>query len=214
MIEWHHIFRLVVATLLGFAIGYERKLRFKEAGMRTHSLVAMGSCLLMLVSLYAFDDDADKARVAAQIVAGVGFLGTGMIMFKPHSGVHGLTTAAGVWVTAGVGMAIGGGMYILGVGASVLIILVQCILHLPFKVFKSKRYMQLKITFENIDNEIDKVKEIFNITNFMRVKASRQDDKVMFTAVLSTDIIFDAAFISNTIKENAFITSIERIEEQ
>ena len=75
---------LLLSVLLGFAIGFERKLRFKEAGIRTHPIVCFGAALMMVISKYAFGSDADSARVAAQIVSGVGFLGAGMIVYKQH----------------------------------------------------------------------------------------------------------------------------------
>ena len=106
--ELRYLISILVAVVLGFAIGYERKLRFKEAGIRTHTIVCVGSALIMVVSKYGFGDsaEADAARVAAQIVSGIGFLGAGIIVYRRHE-IHGLTTAAGVWATAGVGMAAG-----------------------------------------------------------------------------------------------------------
>ena len=93
-----YLVRILYAVVLGFAIGFERKLRFKEAGIRTHTIVCAGSALIMVVSKYAFSDspDFDASRVAAQIVSGIGFLGAGMIIYRRQA-VHGLTTAAGVW---------------------------------------------------------------------------------------------------------------------
>lgn len=121
---------VLLAVFLGFAIGFERKLRYKEAGIRTHIIVCVGAALLTVVSKYGFGgDSADSARVAAQIVSGIGFLGAGIIMFRGQK-MCGLTTAAGVWTTAGVGMAAGAGLYIVAVGATVIIIAVQCICHI------------------------------------------------------------------------------------
>ena len=98
---------VLLAAVLGFAIGFERKMRFKEAGVKTHTIVCIGSALIMVVSKYAFEGmSADVSRIAAQIVSGIGFLGAGIIMFRGQK-MHGLTTAAGVWATAGVGMACG-----------------------------------------------------------------------------------------------------------
>ena len=111
---------LLLSVLLGFVIGFERKLRFKEAGIRTHTIVCVGSALMMIISKYAFTA-ADSARVAAQIVTGVGFLGAGMIVYRRNE-VRGLTTAAGVWATAGVGMACGGRLYLVALGATTIII--------------------------------------------------------------------------------------------
>ncbi|MGN1076970.1 MAG: MgtC/SapB family protein, partial [Candidatus Gallimonas sp.] len=97
---------LLLAVGLGFLIGLERKMRSKEAGIRTHTIVCMGAALMMLVSKYGFAEtsDFDPSRIAAQIVSGIGFLGAGIIVYRQHE-IHGLTTAAGVWATAGVGMA-------------------------------------------------------------------------------------------------------------
>ena len=98
--------RVIVASVLGYMIGYERKNRDKSAGMRTHAIVALGAALMMVVSKYGFYDveKVDSSRVAAQIVSGVGFLGAGVIFVRNNT-VSGLTTAAGLWTTAGVGMA-------------------------------------------------------------------------------------------------------------
>ena len=112
---WTMLLRLAVAGMLGTLIGLEREYRAKEAGMRTHFLVALGSCLIMIVSQYGFGDNyADASRVAAQIVSGIGFIGAGTIMMQ-NQFVRGLTTAAGLWVAAGIGMAIGGGLYVIGI---------------------------------------------------------------------------------------------------
>ncbi len=211
--DWEILIRLLVATFLGILIGFERKLRFKEAGMRTHGIVSLGSCLMVLVSIYAFEG-ADTSRVAAQIVSGIGFLGAGMIMFKQRSGIHNLTTAAGIWVTAGVGMAVGGGLYILGVGATLLIVLIQCVMHLPFKVFKMKKYLILKICFENTTNQNEIVKELFGVKYFTKVKAVKEDGKVIFTNLITTDVIYEDNYINKVLIENEFIRSIERIEDE
>jgi len=118
------VFRLLIAALLGAAIGMERELRAKEAGIRTHFLVALGSALMMIISQYGFSEAApgraaDPSRLAAQIVSGIGFLCAGTIIFRREA-VKGLTTAAGLWVAAGIGMAVGCGMYILAVTAALL----------------------------------------------------------------------------------------------
>lgn len=101
--EIKYLISILVSVVLGFAIGYERKLRFKEAGIRTHTIVCVGSALIMVVSKYGFNDtpDYDASRVAAQIVSGIGFLGAGIIVYRRHE-IRGLTTAAGVWATATV----------------------------------------------------------------------------------------------------------------
>ena len=117
------VIRLLVASLVGAVIGFERKYRAKGAGLGTHVLVAIGAALFMIVSQHGFDGAPrfDAARVAAGVVSGIGFLGGGIIL-KQQNRVSGLTTAAGLWVTAAMGLAVGSGMYILG-AASVLIVL-------------------------------------------------------------------------------------------
>ena len=128
------LFRLALAALLGGLIGLEREYRAKEAGLRTHFLVALGSCLFMLVSQYGFDLGAvlaalppgsdgsvrvDVSRVASQIVSGIGFIGAGMIVLQKRF-VVGLTSAAGIWTTAAIGVAVGGGLYAIAAAATAL----------------------------------------------------------------------------------------------
>lgn len=132
------IFRMIIACLCGVAIGTERKNRAKEAGMRTHCIVACASAMMMIISKYAFSDvitaylnsdvRLDPSRMAQGIVTGVGFLGAGII-YVQRSTIKGLTTAAGIWATSGIGMAIGSGMYIIGISATIIILAVQIILH-------------------------------------------------------------------------------------
>ena len=101
--------RLILAAVCGGIIGYERTNRGKGAGIRTHSIVSLASCLMMLVSKYGFADMdvlGDGSRIAAQVVSGVGFLGAGMIYFNGRHSVKGLTTAAGIWATSGIGLAL------------------------------------------------------------------------------------------------------------
>ena len=128
---WEFILRIFVAAMLGGAIGLEREYRAKEAGLRTHFLVALGSALFMIVSAYGFSEIKlgeeqrwDIARIAAQVVTGIGFIGAGTIIFhKSENVIRGLTTAAGVWVTAAIGLACGGGMYILATVSTALVLI-------------------------------------------------------------------------------------------
>ncbi len=128
--------RLLGAACCGLGIGFERKNRLKEAGIRTHMIVALGAALMMIISKYGFFDlvgtetlmKVDASRIASQIVSGVGFLGAGMIFIRNRS-VTGLTTAAGIWATAGIGMAIGAGMYAVGIAGTGLVLLTQYWLH-------------------------------------------------------------------------------------
>ncbi|HEY0296771.1 MAG TPA: MgtC/SapB family protein [Bordetella sp.] len=124
------ICRLLLAALLGSVIGFERERLNWAAGLRTHMLVCVGSTLIMLVSLFGFSDVLgqkdvvlDPSRVAAQVVSGIGFLGAGSILLRGEV-VRGLTTAASLWSVAGVGLAVGGGMYVGAIGATVIVLII------------------------------------------------------------------------------------------
>lgn len=129
-IQAEYLIRILVAACLGILIGSERKNRNKSAGIRTHVIVALGAALIMVVSKYGFGDveKVDSARLAAQVVSGVGFLGAGVI-FVRNNLVNGLTTAAGIWATAGVGLALGAGMYVVGISSALLVVTIQFVMH-------------------------------------------------------------------------------------
>ena len=129
--------RLAVSCILGMLIGIERSKRFKEAGVRTHIVVCCGAALCMIVSKYGFADlggildgsrTSDPARLAAQVVSGIGFLGAGVI-FKNGNTVRGLTTAAVLWFSAVVGLTVGAGMYVMGILAALVNLLLLVVLH-------------------------------------------------------------------------------------
>ncbi len=129
--------RLAVSCILGMLIGIERSKRFKEAGVRTHIVVCCGAALCMIVSKYGFADlggildgsrTSDPARLAAQVVSGIGFLGAGVI-FKSGNTVRGLTTAAVLWFSAVVGLTVGAGMYVMGILAALVNLLLLVVLH-------------------------------------------------------------------------------------
>ena len=156
MIELEYFGRVVLSAICGILIGYERKNRAKEAGVRTHCIVACAAALMMVISKYGFADlvadpmgtrGADPARIAAQVVTGVGFLGAGMI-FVQRQTIKGLTTAAGMWATAGIGMAIGAGMYVIGILTAVLVVVIQIALHANMKILMPPHAKQ--VTVRNI----------------------------------------------------------------
>jgi putative Mg2+ transporter-C (MgtC) family protein len=113
--------RLLLAVALGAAIGYERERAGKPAGLRTHGMVCLGAALFTLVSIFGFGGTGDPTRIAAQVVTGIGFLGAGAILHRHHT-VEGLTTAASLWVTAAVGLAIGAGMVFMSMAVTVLVV--------------------------------------------------------------------------------------------
>jgi len=202
---------LLASVLLGFLIGCERKMRFKEAGIRTHTVVSFGSALMMIISKHAFGSDADSARIAAQIVSGVGFLGAGIIVYKQHE-VRGLTTAAGVWATAGIGMACGAQMYVIALGATIILIAAQCIFHLNWGVFRPKKFYSVRIEFLQTGNENKIIKEIFGTDRFNHLIINRKDGKILYSAMLNTDKEFSSTLLNQIIAENDFICSIERCD--
>lgn len=113
------ILRLLLATALGAGIGYQRERAGKAAGLRTHILITLGAALFAIVSIFGFSGAVDPSRVAAGVVAGVGFIGAGVI-FRGEEGVAGLTTGASIWATAAVGLAAGAGLYLISVIATLV----------------------------------------------------------------------------------------------
>ena len=172
--EVEYIFRILLAGICGMIIGIERRNRSKEAGIRTHFVVACGAALMMVVSKYAFFDvisqgaygnvevRLDPSRIASTIASGIGFLGAGMIFVHKNT-ITGLTTAAGIWATSGVGMAIGAGLYPIGIAATVIILIAQIVLHMRggwAKVTRAKVLSIRNVDKENYQTEI--MKELEN----------------------------------------------------
>ena len=174
--------RLLIAMLSGGVIGIEREYRSKEAGFRTHFLVALGSALFCIVSQYGFGFDLkDSSRVAAQVVSGIGFLGAGTIIFQKNV-VRGLTTAAGLWVTAAIGLACGSGMFAAAAIATALIIvgLEVLILFIPH-IGRTVVELSFSTTSEeSIKQVVNKLKKAgIRITSFkLRKQISAQGDKI------------------------------------
>ena len=146
MLNFDFVLRLLVAGILGAIIGLDREYRAKEAGYRTHFLVSLGSALIMIVSQYGFQEiikessvTLDPSRVAAQVVSGIGFIGAGTIIFQKQI-VRGLTTAAGIWATAGIGLAVGAGMYTISIAATLLTLAGLELLSLIFKSIGMKPF--------------------------------------------------------------------------
>ena len=165
--------RLFVAGAMGVLIGLEREYRAKEAGYRTHFLVALGSALMMIVSQYGFMDvlktdliRVDPSRIAAQVVSGIGFIGAGTIILQKQI-VRGLTTAAGIWATSGIGLAVGAGMYAIGIAATLLVLLG---LETLSYFFKSIGLRNMMIDFSTDDKEaLKRVSQVFNTRNYIVV---------------------------------------------
>ena len=146
--SWEYVLTIFVGAMLGGAIGLEREYRSKEAGFRTHFLVGLGSALFMVLSMHGFDSfegqpgviiQRDPARMAAQVVSGIGFIGAGTIIFQRNV-VKGLTTAAGLWVTSAIGMTAGVEMYDVAIAATALVLIcLEGSNFLHHRVFKSQK---------------------------------------------------------------------------
>lgn len=176
-LELNYFLKIFIGGLLGLVVGIERSRRQKEAGKATHFVVGCASTLLTCVSLWfkeAGGDLGDGARIAAQIVTGVGFLGAGMIFFRRES-LRGLTTAAGIWATAAIGMCVATGMFWVALGTTVIIIVIQIILH--SKIISSNKQHLLLLKLEYSDEVKAILMDYFGIHNFHRFKITATNEK-------------------------------------
>ncbi|MBI3582670.1 MAG: MgtC/SapB family protein [Nitrospinae bacterium] len=168
MLTYHEIaIRLILSTILGGIIGIERERRNQPAGLRTHIILCVGSTLMMLVSIYVASEignpqNSDPARIAAQVVSGVGFLGAGAILRFGVS-IKGLTTAASLWTTAGIGLGAGAGFYVGSLLATIIIIIALTLLSKWEKVFlASKGTKSINLVAKDVPDIIGKVEKVLN----------------------------------------------------
>ena len=189
------ILRVILAAFLGGIIGLECEYRAKEAGFRTHFLVGLGAAVFMVLSKYGYDDVVakelvrlDPSRIAAQVVSGIGFIGAGCIIFQKHV-VRGLTTAAGLWVTAAIGMTCGSGLYVLAGATTLLVLLCLETLNLIMHHFGTRNIV---ITFSSPSiNDVRDVLDRFRrdgmkIDNY-NMREVQKDGKTLFS--VATDVI-------------------------
>ena len=167
------LIRLLVAAVLGSIIGWERERRAWTAGLRTHMMVCLGSSLIMIVSAFGFQDvvgtkgvELDPSRVAAQVVSGIGFLGAGTILFLRNEVVKGLTTAAGLWTVAAIGLAVGGGLYIPAL-ATTAIAMVILIVFKPVeeRFFAKNRFKSIKVLLKLNEVKMDEIEGLLKEYN-------------------------------------------------
>ena len=221
MLNFDFVLRLLVAGILGAIIGLDREYRAKEAGYSTHFLVSLGSALIMIVSQYGFQEiikensvTLDPSRVAAQVVSGIGFIGAGTIIFQKQI-VRGLTTAAGIWATAGIGLAVGAGMYVIGIATMVLTLIGLEVLSYLFKSIGMKSSM---ITFST-DNkeELKGVADRFNSKDYLIVSYQMDTQKhgsietYQETMIIKSKRNNDEGHLLSLIQEFPEVT-VERIE--
>ena len=187
--QLEYLIRVILACLCGLVIGYERSKRQKEAGLRTHIILCMGCAVMTIVSKYGFLDtkqmglNVDATRVAANIITGIGFLGAGVIFVRGGS-VRGLTTAAGVWATSGIGLAIGSGMYTLGIACTIILILVQITIHKIFPVLETLITVELNIKTKNNKEVVERIKNLINeyevIVNSFKIKKRETELEIRY----------------------------------
>lgn len=221
MLNVDFVLRLLVAGILGAIIGLDREYRAKEASYRTHFLVSLGSALIMIVSQYGFQEiikessvSLDPSRVAAQVVSGIGFIGAGTIIFQKQI-VRGLTTAAGIWATAGIGLAVGAGMYVLGIAAMILTLVGLELLSYLFKSIGMKSSMitfsaTQKITLKQIADRFNS-KDYLIVSYEMDTIHGSEADSYQVTMVIKSKRNNDEGHLLSLIHEFPDVT-VQRIE--
>lgn len=178
--QLEYLLRIFVAMICGGMIGFERERRVKSAGLKTHIIVSMGAALMMVVSKYGFWDvlvqetiKLDPSRMAAGIVSAIGFLGAGIIFTRGFR-ISGVTTAAGLWTTVGVGMALGAGLYFIGIVSTLLILLVQLIFrHVHLNLQTS--FIHVNIVASGTKQALDNVKDLLKEMNCTVLKTKYTD---------------------------------------
>lgn len=206
------LLRIVIAALFGLAIGAERRRRQKEAGIATHAIVASASALFMIISTsIAKSAGVDGERIAAAVVTGVGFLGAGMIFFRRES-LRGLTTAAGIWATAAMGMCVAVGQMIVALGMVVIILSVQLILHSKVVTTKGRKHL-LFVKFVYSNEMMKLLFEHFGCDSFHRFKITKDGERMIAESVIYTKQKYFAHELSLLMSENDEIISIERLED-
>ena len=214
--------RILVAGLCGFVLGVERSRRFKEAGVRTHMIVCCGAALVMIVSKYGFADltsaageafngtrGADPARLAAQVVSGVGFLGAGMI-FKNGGSVTGLTTAAGIWAAAGIGLAIGSGMYAVGILVTLAIASIQMLMHIVTIGADAYKHCNIDILVENLFDFDQKFKDLMKQygATLVEFRVTREVNGIRYNATLKSKKAITSDDITAVLADNVEVIEI------
>ncbi len=216
--EMEFFLRLVVASICGALIGLEREKRLKNAGIRTHIIVAISSALMMIVSKYGFFDvlefesiSVDASRIAAGVVTAIGFLGAGVIYVRKENTI-GLTTAAGLWATVGIGIALGAGMYVLGVASTLLILLIQFILHSHFFKLSIQISASVKIIIGQNGMDFNGVRNFFRSNNISIKNAQLskdEDGRVVFSAYVTFPKKYELRDVFTLLDDAGFVEAIE-----
>ncbi|MBQ7759831.1 MAG: MgtC/SapB family protein [Phascolarctobacterium sp.] len=227
-LELTMVLRLIVAAVLGGIVGMERGSGDRPAGFRTHILVCVGSALFMLVSIYGFDDIApvttvvendigtrrDTARIAAQVVSGIGFLGAGTIL---HEGltIKGLTTAASLWIVSAIGLAVGSGMYLLSTAATILTLVTLVTFHNWEKRFAGNRSERrfIRVITNNVPGVITEVTGFLADAGIkvktLNVKSDNKNDNIILELYLKINKGSDVTRVASGIQDIEGVIAVE-----
>lgn len=210
------VVRLFMGAVLGGFIGLEREIRARSAGLRTHALVGLGSTLFMIVSqqmLFMYGEgNVDPSRIAAQIITGIGFIGAGTIM-KSKFTMKGLTTAASIWTVASIGMAVGAGLYRIGIITAFGAVLILTLLEMIEPVLDRNWYKTLLVVAGSDDELIDKVKSVIKEEKGEIKNISIENDKSNGTFEIFTTVKFRKKYTGEDItRKIAAISGVRKVK--
>ena len=199
-----YLLRVLVAGLCGLIIGYERESRLKMAGIRTHTIIAMAAALMVVISKYGFFDvtgregvSVDASRVAASVVTGIGFLGAGIILNRKTS-ISGVTTSAGIWATLGIGMSIGAGMWVLGIGSTAMLLVIQYLFHHNWRIFNASNAGRIHLHIRKGENTRERMIDVLTGMNIQVIDTHMSiDENGRIEATLN--VLFPKDFETETI---------------
>lgn len=209
--------RLLAVVLLSGIIGFEREIKNRPSGLRTHILVGLGSCLLMLLSLYGFDEfisgyrngviNIDPSRIPSYVVSGIGFLGAGTIIVQGGTSIRGLTTAASIWIVAGIGLVIGAGMFFEGILTTIIVIFTLFVLNkLEKRLEKKDKSTVITIIVEKQDGALHEIKSHFTDHSINIINIDMEDYRTNHS---DKNIKFNFYVNAKEIEQNS--TVIEKI---
>lgn len=211
------LLRIALAGALGGLIGIERQLRAKEAGLRTHILVGIGSAMFMIVSKYGFKDllmlnhvSFDPSRVAAQVVSGMGFLGAGTIIIQKQV-VKGLTTAAGLWVTAAIGLVIGSGLYEIGIyGAFMTLIVLEVFRQISNRLIGHHHLVEIRLASQSVPQVLISLQKMR--IRPAHIKINQRDDDELKCELVMDVVLSPKQNINKLYQAIVSVSGIKRID--
>ena len=211
---WTIILRIFLATICAGSIGFERTRKRHAAGLRTYILVCLGAAIVMMISDYLclVYESTDAARLGAQVISGIGFLGAGSILITSKNRIKGLTTAAGLWTSACMGLAIGAGFYTLALVANIAILIILSLMPSIEKFFRRKtRYFELHVELDERSNLRDLVNFLRSINVQITSIEKNQSGLSVYTMMLSSEEKHDHDTFISTIQNLEYVNYCEEI---